>query len=204
MTIEQQVALYLDHLDRRLSRLETLEATGGGGGGGDLFLIETKTLTVAGIIQFLNIPSTAKSILYTGNLLGAGSNMAMIINGGATATDLSNLMNMTCSTTSGVTTFGNVRMGVIQSSVGVGAPSDVFSAIFGLIPDAQEATNHTGTMAWSGVFTRDDFVHDLRQGRGGGNWDKSGPITQIDIVHDGAGAAQWQAGSIFTLYGLTS
>ncbi len=203
MTLEQQVALYLDHLDRRVSRLETLEASGGGGGG-DLFLIETKTLTVQGIIQFKDIPDTAKSILYTGNLLGGGTNMGMIINGSASAIDLSNLMNATCTLTVGATTLGNVRMGVCQDGAGVGIPVDVFSVIFGFIPDIQEGTNYTGTSAWSGMFERDDFSHRLHQGRGGGNWAKTGPITQIDIIHDGPGGTLWEAGSRFSLYGLTS
>ena len=204
MTIEQQVALYLSHLDRRVSRLETLEASGGGNGGGDLFLIETKTLTAQGIIQFLNIPSTAKSIFYTGFLLGNGTNMGMIINGAATVTDLSNLLNRICTAGGCATTFGNVRIGASQSMSQAGLPADVFSAIWGWIPDIQDATNHPGTAAWSGMFYRDDHVHGLWQARGGGNWDKPGPITQIDIFHDGPAGNFWEAGSRFSLYGLAA
>jgi hypothetical protein len=205
MTIEQQVAYYLDHLDRRVSRLETLEAAGGGGGG-DLFLIETVNLTVQGNIQITNIPSTAKHLFYTGFVRGNGQNCAIIMNGAAHALDLTNLATYPCVSFAGQATFINnlVVLGGISFSA-VGTPDDSFASLWGWIPDIQDTSNKTGACGWTGAFLRDDVIqHNLADYRGGGNWDSAAAITQIDLFHSGAGGALFEAGSRFTLYGLTA
>ena len=206
--VRYELAYRMLDLDKRVSRLETLEAPGGGGGGsGDLFLIETIEITdvAGGAIQFDTIPATAKHLFYTGFMLGNGTNMYMIINGGATATDLSNLGNFTCGFGGGATTINNVRMGFSQSQSSVGVPTDVFSAIWGWIPNPLgDLDQHLGTMSWSGALQRDDLIsQNLWNSRGGGNWDRDCPITQINVGHDGAGGNTWEQGTLFSLYGLT-
>lgn len=203
MDVRYELAFRMLDLDKRVSRLETLEAPGGGGGSGDLFLIETVAIDEGdeGTITFLTIPDTAIHLLYVGWLLGSGTNMYCIINGSATATDLSDLGNFTCTFGGGVTTIGNLRMGVCASDAGVGAPSDILSGIWGFIPNAL-GSKHLGTAAMSGVFERDDFVHTFHNGRGGGNWDSAGPIARIDFGHDGGATTIWQGPSMMSLYGL--
>lgn len=206
ISVLRQMAATLLNFDKRVARLETLEATGNGGGAGDLFLIETIIIPAGpgGPIQFDTIPANAKHLFYTGFLNGNGSNMGCIINAGATATDLSNLMNATCGFGGGGTTFGNVRMGMSFSSSGVGAPTDVASGLWGFIANCNAASSqHLSTCAWSGAFVRDDFSHELHFGRGGGNWDRNAPITQINFFHDGAGGNTWFEPSTISLYGLT-
>lgn len=204
MAIEHEIAAYLISLDDRVSRLETLEQqAGGGGGGGDLFLIETVgPLTVNGIIQISGIPATAKGLFYTGFVRSLnGTSLALVINTATTATDLSSLLIASCAGgATGLTTFGNVRMGLAPSNAGIGIPADIFSALMGWVPDIQDTTNKTGTIARSGYFSRDDFVHNVSVGRGGGNWDKAAAITQVDLVHDGGNI--FVIGSVFSLYGI--
>lgn len=205
MTIEQQVALYLDNLDRRVARLETLEAAGGGGGGGgDLFLIETVNLTAQGKIQIKNIPSTAKHLFFSGFVLGNANNCAIIMNGATHGNDMSALSGFPCNGFGGMATYvGNLVPLGMQAFSSAGVPVGSFAALWGWIPDIQDTSNKTGACGWTGVFNRDDAIsHYLTDYRGGGNWDAAAAITQIDLFH-GTGAT-FEAGSRFSLYGLTA
>jgi hypothetical protein len=169
-------------------------------------LIETVTLDVQGKIQILNIPATAKHLFYTGFVLGNGNNCSIIMNGSAHANDLSALSTFPCGGLAVTGTFvGNLVPLGMASFSGTGVPTDSFCALWGWIPDIQDASNKTGATGWAGIFARDDLIsHYLTDYRGGGNWDSATPITQIDLFHSGAGGADFEVGSVFSLYGLTA
>jgi len=203
MTVDAELAYLLSTLEQRVSRLETLEQSTGGVGGGDLALIETKELTVTGIMQFTSIPATYTHLFYTGFLKGANGTQIYVVINASGASSLSGIALAACATSAGAT---NVSAGVtntyVLSAAGVGVPSNVFGAMWGWIP-VYLTSIHTGTLALGGAFNRDDaIVHQLTQGRGGGNFGDATAISQLDFIHSGGN--NFVAGSKISLYGLVT